>query len=126
MTRRIPPANGQAPAAPDANIVTGQPMMPGGASGIHPDAATKINFPGVPTSFAKASPEQPEGAPEIPKVGVYVVKDCPKPAGGPVGYRVLLNGVISFFPDGKRITTTTYDVEALKRQGVKLDHLEDI
>lgn len=124
MTRRIAPS-ASAPVTPGAPVMTAQPVapsMPGGAVGVLPGASSKIHFPGVPSSFAAAGPA-PEG--EIPKVARYVVFDCPKPPGAPAGFRVNLNGVLSYMQDGKQVDGNSYDIAGLERQGVKLKHLGD-
>ncbi len=124
MTRRIAPA-GTAPQAPGTPVMTAQPLapsFPGGALGVLPGASSKIHFPGVSESHAAAGPE-PEG--EIPKIARYEVYDCPKPPHGTTGFRVNMNGCLSYMVDGKQVDGNSYDIEALKRQGVKLKHIGD-
>lgn len=124
MARRVPP---QVPAAttspfPAAEVApVPAPSMPGGAPGLLPGAATKIHFPGV-AEFAAGRSEE---APDAPKAKRFVVYDCPKPAAGPQGYRVLLGSCISFMVDGKVVDTNAYDIDLLKAQGVKLRELDE-
>ena len=50
----------------------------------------------------------------------------PKPPNGaPAGYKIVLNGSLSYLVDGKVIDSNMYAVEALKAQGVKLRHVGD-
>lgn len=124
MARRVPPQ--QAQAAPDGtlppmNTQVPAPAMPGGSFGMIPEASKTIRMPG-PDAYAAPSPA-PVG--EVPKIARYVIEDCPKPPNGTPGYRVVLNGCLAFLADGKTVDGTTYDIDMLRRQGVKLRHLGD-
>lgn len=125
MARRVPPADPALTttgAQPAIASMTPTPALPGGTSGVIETASSTIHFPGVPTSSAAPSPE-PIG--EIPKLARYEVVDCPKPPGGTHGFRVMVNGCLGYLTDGKVVDANTYDIDALKRQGVKLRHLGD-
>lgn len=127
MARRIAPAQQPAPDSPFASQAaearTAQvaaPSLPGGASGILPNASTKIHFAGEVAAFAGRSEESQDA----PKPRRFVVFDCPKPPAGPQGFRVLLGGCVSYMMDGKIVDTNAYDVEMLETQGVKLRELD--
>lgn len=110
MARRVPEQNQQS-LSPDA-----QPSaegIPGGSSGIIPDAASAI----VDPAQASAHAEIPADAPHVPVRQFRVENDPPL---GKVGYPVLLDGCLSHLAKGKLVTENTYDLEKLKSQGVIL------
>jgi hypothetical protein len=80
--------------------------------------SSKIHF-GKPEGEAATVP--PTAEPK--KIARYQVVGCPKPPNAQQGYRVVLGGSISFFADGKIVDENIYDVEALQRQGVKLEKI---
>lgn len=130
MARRLPPGGASAAALSTpfasqaenaAHVAVPSPSLPGGAAGVLPGATTKIHFPGEANPGAHVGPD-PEDAPKVER---FRVVDCPKPPGGPHGFRVLLNGMISYMADGKVVDTNCYDVDMLRRQGVKLQPIED-
>lgn len=129
MARRVPPPNPAAdaplaPGAADPNAAPPAPALPGGTSGVLippgsdllPGATRKIYFPGE--AFGTAAPPT-DPAPSV-RVERFVVQNCPRPAGGTPGFRVVLNGTICHMVDGKIVDSTMYDLDALRKQGVDL------
>lgn len=131
MARRVAPTqNTAAPHSMPTSSPAGAVLapVPGGASGILPagasrieGASTKIHFAGVAESAADPGPVPDE----VLKVKRYEVVDAPRRGPGePEGYRVLIGGVLGWIRDGKVVDHTMYDIEGLKQQGVKLRELE--
>lgn len=127
MARRVPPTTAnEALGAPAPAEVPGvpPPAMPGGSAGVMMSPTTldmaskKIHFPGV----AEAQAATDENAPEV-EVERFEVIDAPNVPGKPEGYPIVLNGAIGYLRNGKVIDQTTYDIDALRRQGVKLKSL---
>lgn len=81
-------------------------------------ASKKIHFEGE----AGAQAAIDENAPRV-EIERFEVVDAPNVPGKPEGYPIVMNGAIAYLRNGKVVDQTTYDVDHLRRQGVKLKSL---
>ncbi len=105
MARRLPnQADGKAAPAPE---------LPGGSAGVIAGAITEIPNPGAAVAQVAKSDEPPADV----KVRQYRVTRAQP---------ILYGGVRTELKLGKLVTSATYDVDYLKRQGVQLEDLGEI
>jgi hypothetical protein len=84
-----------------------QAPMDGGAPGIVPQPTAQVTFPGT---IARRDPD----APPAPPVDRYRV----------VGhYDIIYSGCKTHLKDGKTVDEYTYDLDLLRRQGVRLEKI---
>lgn len=118
MARRVPEQNQQSQVeGAEGAVPAAQPSaegIPGGASGIIPDAASTVTNP----AEAVAQAEIPADAPAVEVKRFRVMND---PPAGKTGFPVLLDGCFTHLPKGKIVSEAAYDVEKLRDQGVVLE-----
>lgn len=107
MARRVNPAEGKTETTEHDE----QTPMTGGSPGVPAEATRSAALPGHAAASAQAAPDA--DAPPPPEVKRYTVE-----AGSP--RQVIYAGYPVMLPAGKVIDDANYDVEGLRKQGVRL------
>lgn len=115
MARRVNPAAGAAATEEHKE----QTPLEGGSSGILPDTLSTSGIPGQVTGSAER-PVDPN-APPPPVVKKYVVEGQ---RGNVPGYHVQEKGMLTLIRTGRIVDDSNFDVDGLRRQGVRLRALD--
>ena len=109
MARRVNPAEGKAETADHDE----QTPMTGGSPGVPPAASSPAPLSGQISAGARQAPDP--DAPPPPEVKQYMVEGM-----HPDGKKVLYAGYPVLFRNGKVVDDANFDVEGLRKQGVRL------